>query len=165
MEKIHQIYAIKNSCFLEVCLSWLEITAVDKIESPRYLASWNSLINHYEFIAFLVKIQTFELQGLYFLWIFPLCFMQKLFSFFFFLFFLELDPWQIEVPRLGVKSELQLWAYTTATATQDPTCICDLHPTAHSNARSLTYWAASGIKPASSLILHRVVTTEPQGNS
>ena len=33
----------------------------------------------------------------------------------------------MEVPRLGVKSELQLPAYTTATATQDPSCICDLH--------------------------------------
>ena len=32
----------------------------------------------------------------------------------------------MEVPRLGVKSELQLPAYTTATAMQDPSCICDL---------------------------------------
>ena len=33
----------------------------------------------------------------------------------------------MEVPRLGVKSELQLPAYTTATATPDPSHICDLH--------------------------------------
>ena len=33
----------------------------------------------------------------------------------------------MEVPRLGVKSELQLPAYTTATATQDPNPVCDLH--------------------------------------
>ena len=33
----------------------------------------------------------------------------------------------MKVPRLGVKSELQLQAYTTATATQDPSHICDLH--------------------------------------
>ena len=37
----------------------------------------------------------------------------------------------MEIPLLGVKSELQLLAYTTATATaaatQDPNCICDLH--------------------------------------
>ena len=33
----------------------------------------------------------------------------------------------MEVPRLGVKSELQLLAYATPTATQDPRCICDLH--------------------------------------
>ena len=32
-----------------------------------------------------------------------------------------------EVPRLGAESELQLLAYITATATQDPSCVCDLH--------------------------------------
>ena len=33
----------------------------------------------------------------------------------------------MEVPKLGVKLELQLQAYTTDTATQDPNHICDLH--------------------------------------
>ena len=33
----------------------------------------------------------------------------------------------MEVPRLGVESELQLPAYTTATAMQDPSCIFDLY--------------------------------------
>ena len=33
----------------------------------------------------------------------------------------------MEVPRLGVELELQVPAYTTATATQDPTYIFDLH--------------------------------------
>ena len=33
----------------------------------------------------------------------------------------------MEVPRLGVKLELQLPAYTTATATQDPILVFDLH--------------------------------------
>ena len=33
----------------------------------------------------------------------------------------------MEVPRLGVKLELQLLAYTTATATLDLTCSSDLH--------------------------------------
>ena len=33
----------------------------------------------------------------------------------------------MEVPRLGVQSELQLPAYTTATAMQDPSHVCDLH--------------------------------------
>ena len=33
----------------------------------------------------------------------------------------------MEVPRLEVKSELQLPAYTTATAMQDPNHLCDLH--------------------------------------
>ena len=32
----------------------------------------------------------------------------------------------MEVPRLGVRSELQLQAYTTATAMPDPSHVCDL---------------------------------------
>ena len=32
----------------------------------------------------------------------------------------------MEVPRLGIKSELQLPAYTTATAMWDPSYVCDL---------------------------------------
>ena len=33
----------------------------------------------------------------------------------------------MEVPRLGVESEMQLPAYTTATETLDLSRICDLH--------------------------------------
>ena len=44
----------------------------------------------------------------------------------FFFFFLGLHPRHMEVPRLGVESELQPLAYTTATATQDPSRVCDL---------------------------------------
>ena len=33
----------------------------------------------------------------------------------------------MEVSRLGVELEPHLQAYTTATATRDPSCICDLH--------------------------------------
>ena len=33
----------------------------------------------------------------------------------------------MEVPRLEVESELQLPTYTTATATWDRSCLCDLH--------------------------------------
>ena len=40
--------------------------------------------------------------------------------------FLGPHPWHMEVPRLGVKSELQLPAYTTATATSDPSHVWDL---------------------------------------
>ena len=43
-----------------------------------------------------------------------------------FFFFSELHLQHMEVPRLGVKWELQLWA-TTATATQDQSHICDLY--------------------------------------
>ena len=33
----------------------------------------------------------------------------------------------MEIPRLGVKSEIQLLAYTTATATWDLSLVCNLH--------------------------------------
>ena len=33
----------------------------------------------------------------------------------------------MEVPRLGVKSELQLLAYTAARAIPNLSCVCDLH--------------------------------------
>ena len=46
----------------------------------------------------------------------------------------------MEVPRLGVESELQLLAYTTATATRDLSLICDpYHTTAHGNAEYLIH--------------------------
>ena len=51
--------------------------------------------------------------------------------------------WHMEFPRLGVESELQPQAFTTATATPD------LCPT-------------SGIEPASSWILVGFVTAEPR---
>ena len=41
------------------------------------------------------------------------------------LFFLGLHQQHMEFPRLGVESELQLPAYTTATATLDPSHNCD----------------------------------------
>ena len=54
----------------------------------------------------------------------------------------------MEVPRLGVKSELQLPAHVTATATQDLSCVCNLH---HSSQQC---WILNpGIEPASSWML------------
>ena len=41
--------------------------------------------------------------------------------------FLGPHPRHMEVPRLGVESELQLLAYATATAAPDLSCVCDLH--------------------------------------
>ena len=43
----------------------------------------------------------------------------------------------MKIPRLGIESELQLPAYTTATAMPDPSHIS--YTTAHGNARSLTH--------------------------
>ena len=45
----------------------------------------------------------------------------------FFFCFLGLNPWYMEVPRLGVESELLLPVYTTATATWDLSCVCKLY--------------------------------------
>ena len=45
----------------------------------------------------------------------------------FFFVFLGLHPEHMEVPSLGVKSELYLLAYATATAMRDPSHVCNLH--------------------------------------
>ena len=51
-----------------------------------------------------------------------------LFCFLFLFFcFLGPHPQHMEVPRLGVKSELQLPAYAATTAMQDLSCVCDWH--------------------------------------
>ena len=49
--------------------------------------------------------------------------------YFYFIYFIYLgpDPRHMEVPRLGVESELQLPADTTVTATRGPSHVCDLH--------------------------------------
>ena len=74
--------------------------------------------------------------------------------------FLGLHPWHMEVPRLRVKSELQLPACTTATTMQDLSCICDLHHSSRT-ARSLIHWARPGAKLALSWILVGFVSAEP----
>ena len=43
--------------------------------------------------------------------------------------FLVLHQWHMEVPRLGVKSQLEPAAYITATGMQDPSCVYNLHHT------------------------------------
>ena len=50
-----------------------------------------------------------------------------LYFFSFLFFFLLFHQRHVEVPRLGVKSESQLPAYATATATQDPSHVQDPH--------------------------------------
>ena len=66
----------------------------------------------------------------------------NLFDNLFFFFFLGLHPQRMEVPRLGVESELQLPAYTTGTETSDPSHICDLHH------RSWQRWILNPLKEA-----------------
>ena len=48
------------------------------------------------------------------------CGQKKILSFFLFFGFLGPHPRHVEVPRLGVKLELYLLAFATATAMQDP---------------------------------------------
>ena len=63
----------------------------------------------------------------------------------------------MEVSRVGVELELQLPAYTIATATWDLSCVCNLN-NSHSKARSLTHEARPAIEPAPSWILVSFVT-------
>ena len=54
-------------------------------------------------------------------------FIQEFLSFFLFFVLLGPNPRHMEVPRLGVKSQLWPLAYATAIATPDPSCVFDLH--------------------------------------
>ena len=88
---------------------------------------------------------------------------EALLFFFFFFFFLQPHLLHIEVPSLGVKSELQLLAYATATVTLDLSYICNLRfslwqcwiniPPGNQGSNTLphghyvaflTYWATRG---------------------
>ena len=60
----------------------------------------------------------------------------------------------MEVPRLGVKLELQLPAYTTATATQDPSHVYDLHHSLQ-QCQILNSLSEARIEPTTSWILVR----------
>ena len=69
----------------------------------------------------------------------------------------------MEVPRLGVKSDLHLPAYTPQQLRIQ--AMSGPYTTAHSNARSPTHWMRPRIKPVSSPIPVRFVSTELQWNS
>ena len=74
--------------------------------------------------------------------------------------FIYLHLQYMEVPKLGLKSEEQLLAYSTATSTWDPSHICDLH---HSSWQpgSPIHWMRSGIEPASPQTLVGFVSAAP----
>ena len=83
------------------------------------------------------------------------------FFFFFFFCFLGPHPRHMEVPRLGVESELQLPAYTTATAMQDLSCICNLH---HSSWQGWIFIKLSKARDQTHILMVLVgsISTEPQ---
>ena len=60
--------------------------------------------------------------------------------------------------QAGVESELQLPAYSTTTATLDPSGTWDLCCSSW-QCQSLTHWARPGTKPASSWILCQVLSS------
>ena len=64
----------------------------------------------------------------------------------------------MEVPRLGVKLELQLPLYHSHRIQ----AVSATYTTAHDNAISLTHSERPGIEPASSWIVVGFVTAEPQ---
>ena len=65
----------------------------------------------------------------------------------------------MEVPGLGVKSELQLQAYTIDTTMLDPSCFCNIHHSLQ-QCQILNPLSKARIEPASSWILLRFVTSE-----
>ena len=65
----------------------------------------------------------------------------------------------MEVPRLGVKSELHLPAYTTATATWDLSLICDLY---HSSWQRQILNPLSKARDWTHILMDRLQTSEPQ---
>ena len=64
-------------------------------------------------------------------------------NYYFFIFslfvFLGLHPWHMQVPRLGVKSELQLLAPTPQPQEHQIQATSATYTTAHGNAGSLTH--------------------------
>ena len=96
------------------------------MEWPIKAATWLQ-ITHVTFHSRLVLRTCLFFLSFYFTpWVAYL-FSLSFFFFFFFLVSLGLHPQYMKVPRLGVESELQLPAYCTATATPDPSHICDPH--------------------------------------
>ena len=66
----------------------------------------------------------------------------------------------MEVPWLGVKSKLQLLAYARATATRDPSCICNLY---HSSQQHRILNELSEARDQTCILMDTSpVSTEPQ---
>ena len=91
------------------------------------------------------------------------------FNFCFHFVFFQLHPLHMEVPRIGVKTELQLpqpqlchrSATATATATGDPSCVCNLLYSSWQR-RILNPLSKGRDQTTSSWIVVRFITIEPQ---
>ena len=71
----------------------------------------------------------------------------------------------MEVPRLRIAWEMQLSAYNTATATWEPSSICDLYHSSWQCRMNLTHWVRPGIEVMSSWILVRLFLLYHNRNS
>ena len=97
----------------------------------------------------------------------PLSLLVAFFLSFFFLFFfcfLGLHPRYMEVPRLGVKSELQLPTTATATTTAmpDPSRICDLH---HSSWKRQILNPLSEVRDSTHILMDASQVCKPLSHS
>ena len=95
----------------------------------RFLTCWATMGMPKIFFHYLQKkydLYTINNNKSCYCWVPTMCQIMWLSFELFIFFFLRLYLWYMEVPGLGIESDLQLQAYITATATLDPSCICDL---------------------------------------
>ena len=131
---------VPNGDLTQSCQSREELWSKDDMLQKSYSwCIWSSLctinqltlpIGHLEKVvtsAWKLRQTLKELKNWRHQLISPLSWMSSPFLFYFIFCFLGLYPRHMEVPRLGVESELQLLAYTTAIAMQDPSRICNHH--------------------------------------
>ena len=90
-----------------------------------FLHNFEQFISIFQIFLFLLKIKIIYIYTHIYRYMYIFLFYFILFFIFFCLF--RAAPSHMEIPWLGVELKLQLPAYTTATATPDPSRICDLH--------------------------------------
>ena len=168
------IATLDLSCLCNLYCSLLQCWIINPLATIEPTSSWTlcqvlNLLSHNgnseNWLFILDKFPEFEIYSEIKI-IIPAFFrlvLAGIFSFIhFFLFFFNfcfLGPhlWHTEVPRLGVESQLQLLAYTTAIATPDPSLVFNLHQ--GSQQRQIPNpLRKARIKPASSWILVRFIT-------
>ena len=92
----------------------------------------------------------------------------SLFGEYFILFYFGLHLWRMEVPRLGVESELQPLAYATASAAPDPSRICNRHHSSRQcwilNPRREARGRTCVLMDASQICFRRAPTGAPGGH-
>ena len=166
------------SCFALYCITyiWFSVVSFCLFQNFIYPALWCVCYFGFCFFASYLWISScyVKLDYIFFAVRYSIVWIQStfMFVFCFVLFFVFLQPslWHMEVSRLGVRSELQLPAYTTATTTPGLSCIlcCSswqhqvLNPLSEARDQThilrqyigfLTHWAAMGTLLLSFLLL------------